>query len=123
MSYMSNLYSLPHPAAQHRPYQPFWPNYTLPPVVQYAEPASSAPPAYIAGTNMPAMPLGVIAADQLPLTSSVAKVYVDAAWPHLEPKVKKLAAESADQATIRAAIMAGGVALTVIVASFWIKKI
>ena len=53
-SYMNNLYNRPRPAAQHRAYQQFWPEYVLPPIAKLTQPAQGAPPAYIPGTNMPA---------------------------------------------------------------------
>lgn len=40
---------------QHRQYQQFWPNYTLPAVAKYAQAAQASPPAFIPGTNMPQM--------------------------------------------------------------------
>jgi hypothetical protein len=143
-SYMNMLHGRVRPAMQHRKWQWFWPNYALPPVAQHAMAPTGAPPALVAGTNIPNMPLGQVpgiptltpaqmeqawkameqALDTVPpeLQSKIAKKGVDAAWPHLAPKVKEIANEAADTASLRAVAMAGGVALVVLLTSYWIKK-
>lgn len=55
-SYMNRLYGRHRPAMQHRQWQSFWPNYTLPAVAKHAQAAQGNPPAFIPGTNMPQMP-------------------------------------------------------------------
>lgn len=117
-SYMQQLYGRPRPAAQNPRWMGFWPQYRLSPVSQHAEPPVGQPP-LIEGTNMPAMPLGQLFAE---LPSAVAKQYIDTLWPHLQPHVREEARAAADEATIRAAFMAGGVALVVLFTSYWIKK-
>jgi hypothetical protein len=143
-SNLNRLYGRHRPAAQHRQYRAVWPNYTLPAVVKYAVQGQGNPPAFIPGTNMPNMPLGFLpgmpaitpqqmeqmwgAMDQMmdsmppELQSKIAQRYVEASWPHLGPRVQQVANEAADTASVRAVFMAGGVALVVVLASYWIKK-
>lgn len=124
-SYMDIMHNRTRPAAQHLAYQPFWPQYTLPPIARLMPPAQGTPP-LIAGTNMPNMGIGQFGQlpglPGLPITSDIAKGYVDAVWPHLQPHVREEAIAAAEQATVRAAFMAGGVALVVLAAAYWAKK-
>lgn len=118
-SYMQAMYGYRRRQAHPQVYQPFFPSYTLPPIAKLAGRAEGSPPAFVPETTSPLMGVGQVLPE---LTDTAAKAYVDAAWPHLEPRVKAVADESADRATVHAAIMAGGVAFIVILASYWIKR-
>lgn len=61
-SYMQMMHNRHRVAPRHKPVQPFFPTYTLPAVAKLAGAPKDNPPAFIPGTNVPAMgasmPLG-----------------------------------------------------------------
>lgn len=54
-SYMDIMHNRHRAVPRHRAVQPFFPTYTLPAVARFAKAPKDNPPAFIPGTNVPAM--------------------------------------------------------------------